>query len=72
MNFCLKKSVFLLQLSYPNTSDRQRDRADEHAVQGEVPQGHPADGGEAQQLYQRPREVGHPVQCTLPVNVSLT
>ncbi len=42
-----------VQLAHPHSADRQRDRADEHAVQGEVPQGHPADGGAAQQLHQR-------------------
>jgi hypothetical protein len=42
-----------VQLAHPHSADRQRDRADEHALQGEVPQGHPADGGAAQQLHQR-------------------
>jgi len=47
------KHKFFVQLAYPHTAHRQRDRADEHAVQGEVPQGHPADGGATQQLHQR-------------------
>lgn len=53
VNFTPCSLIIQFQFSDPYSSDRQRDRPDEHALQGEVPQGHPADGGETQELYYR-------------------
>ena len=53
VNFTPCLLIVKFQFSDPYSSDRQRDRPDEHALQGEVPQGHSADGGETQELYYR-------------------
>ena len=52
-DLCYLIIIFFVQFPHPDASDWQWDRVDEHAVQGEVPEGHAADGGEAQQLHLR-------------------
>ena len=57
-------NVSFFQLTHPYPTDRQWDSADEHPLQGEVPQGHPGDGGEAHQVHKWPWEAGWPRNVT--------